>query len=240
MAFAELGRDLPDAVRRVVAEAWRFRYRIEVESEIRFAALAQRLAAAGFPDELHRRARVAAQDEHRHASECADYVAAYGGSGPLPGRPAQAPEFAPGFLDAGQRLTYEMVATCCIAETNSATNLVTLFNARPPEPVRKSLQILSTEEVTHGQLGWAYLEVARTRHSLTFLGPLLPDLLTTGEGKLDARPPEEDDARLLQHGVLPRAQRKELFLATLEEIIFPGFERLGVSTADARTWLMAQ
>lgn len=49
MPFPELGKDLPDPVRRAVADAWFFRYQIEVESELRFQALSKRLAGAGFP-----------------------------------------------------------------------------------------------------------------------------------------------------------------------------------------------
>jgi hypothetical protein len=231
-----LGNELPDEVRGVVAAAWRFRYEIEVESELRFAALARRLETAGLPNDLVRRARVASADEHRHAAECAEYVKAYGAP-VLPPSPNQAREFAPAGLDDAQRLTYEVVATCCIAETNSATNLVTLFNARPPEPLRSTLQTLSADEVTHGQLGWAYLELARARQRLDFLTPLVPEMLGTGDRLFEAGPPEEEDPRLLRHGVLPRSQRRELFLSALEEVIFPGFERVGVSMADARAWL---
>jgi len=230
---------LTQGVRRVVAAAWQARYRIEVESELRFSALAQRLADAQMPAELVDRARTASSDETRHAAECVQYVKRYAPDAELPPPPPKAREFAPGFLNPLQRLTYEMVTTCCVAETHSATNLVALFNAGPPEPLLSSLQALSRDEVTHGQLGWAFLEVARTRLSLDFLVPLLGGMLAADAGQALMTPanPDEDDPVLLQHGVLPHSARRELFTATLNEVIYPGFERAGVSTTDARAWV---
>jgi hypothetical protein len=235
-----LGVDLPPAVRQVVVDAWRVRYAIELESELRFQALAPRLEAFGALAELVERAKRACSDERRHASECAVYVEAYGGDVSDVAVPKVAREYAPQSLGPLERLTYEMVTTCCIAETQSAGNLVTLFNATPPEPMLTSLRVLSRDEVTHSQLGWAFLEWVRSRLNVAFLAPLLPQMLNGGDRRKLVQPtpqPERNDRRLLSHGVLPHTTRQEVFVSTLEDIVFPGFERAGVDTAPSRAWL---
>jgi hypothetical protein len=236
----KLGVDLPPAVRRVVADAWLLRYVIEMESELRFQALAPRLAASAALEDLVERAKRASSDERRHAAECALYVEAYGGDVSQVAVPQAAREFAPQGLGPLERLTYEMVTTCCIAETQSAGNLVTLYNATPPEPMLTSLRALSRDEVTHSQLGWAFLEWVRSRMNIAFLAPLLPQMLNGGGRRKLVQPapqPERNDPRLLSHGVLPHATRQEVFVSTLEDVVFPGFERAGVDTAPSRAWL---
>ncbi len=42
---------------------------------------------------------------------------------------------------------------------------------------------------------------------------------------------------LLRHGVLPSWRKREVFVGTLEEVVFPGLDKLGVAAAPARAWL---
>ena len=53
-------------------------------------------------------------------------------------------------------------------------------------------------------------------------------------------PADEDGEGLLRLGVLPHRQKRESFVGTLEQVVFPGLERFGVDPAPARAWLAAR
>ena len=38
-------------------------------------------------------------------------------------------------------------------------------------------------------------------------------------------------------GVLPLEKKREVFLGTLEQVVFPGLERFGVDPEPGRSWL---
>ena len=38
-------------------------------------------------------------------------------------------------------------------------------------------------------------------------------------------------------GVLPLAKKREVFLGTLEQVVFPGLEKFGVDPEPGRRWL---
>ena len=59
----------------------------------------------------------------------------------------------------------------------------------------------------------------------------------TIEPELFADAPEADDAELLRHGVLPRPAKRQIFVAALEDVVFPGLVRFGVDAGPARAWL---
>jgi hypothetical protein len=42
---------------------------------------------------------------------------------------------------------------------------------------------------------------------------------------------------LIAHGVLPHAQKREVFEAMLGEVVFPGLERYGVDIGPSKAWL---
>jgi hypothetical protein len=42
---------------------------------------------------------------------------------------------------------------------------------------------------------------------------------------------------LLRLGVLPLEKKREVFLGTLEQVVFPGLEKFGVDPEPGRTWL---
>ncbi len=225
-------------LRPLAASAWATRWQVELEAEARFSRLAGRLERIGAAPAMVDLARRASQDERRHALLCAELARSYGASLP----PALAPrtrEIAPsGLLLRGQVL-YEIVASCCITETESVGVLTTLLDAARGPRLREVLRELARDEVGHSRLGWAHLASEHAQGTTSFLGPLVPAML---EGSIDAElfapaPPDQEDEGLLEHGVLPRRTKREVFCRTLEEVVFPGLAHLGVDTAAARSWL---
>src|SRR5205085_773716 len=103
-------------VGRRAGEAWAFRTRVERDAARRFRRLAVAIAGFDSASPVPGLLAAAAGDEERHADLCAGLAAAYG-------QPAV--EVGPDLGVAPQQLAprdaalYEMVAACCITETES-------------------------------------------------------------------------------------------------------------------------
>jgi hypothetical protein len=224
-------------LQEVLAGAWAVRYRIETEASLRFGALARRLEGVGAPRALVDLADRASKDETRHAAHCERFFRALGGM--HLSAITRVVEYAPRVLPERERLTYELVSQCCVAETQSTATLVTLLDAAETAELRTVLHELARDEVQHSRLGWAYLAWARSRMDFTFLGPLLPGMLAGSAGPEMFEPAAEDldHPELLRQGVIPQSMRRSVYVETLQTVVFPGFETLGVDTADAKRWL---
>jgi hypothetical protein len=229
---------LADPLREIVADAWAFRWEVELEAEIRFARLAERLSRVGALPPIVDMARRASSDEHGHALICAELAREYGHPG-IDQRAVTAPEIAPGWLAERQRVLYEAVAACCITETESTSVLTTLVNSAKAQPMRTKLRELLRDEVTHSRIGWAYLAQEQAQSAVGFLSPLVPFMLegTMIPGLFAKAPPDLESPQLLDHGVLPHSSKRSVFVETLLEVVFPGLERLGVDPRPGREWL---
>ena len=217
-------------------KAWAFRNAVERDATTRFARLARRLEKIGTPAALVKLAEKASRDEERHAGYCAEMAARY--DAPLLTDPIVPSEIAPRELRPRQRVLYE-VAASCMAESESTMMLVTLMGAAKNQEIRSLLREFSRDEVTHARLGWAVLASHKDRDDLSFLAKWIPWMLRTTAGdsfERDAPEPEEDET-LVEHGVLPAAVRRRVFVQALDEVIFPGLEELGVDAGPSRAWL---
>ena len=231
----------PDAVRRVAAAAWTFRYRVEVDAARRFDRLAERLAAIGAARSMVALARRSGQDEQRHAGICARLAGELGERVPATRRGAVR-EIAPvGLLLRGQVL-YEVVAACCVTETESMSVLTTLLGAVRGRRMRSVLRELASDEVRHSRLGWAHLASEHASGVTSFLGPLVPAMLqgSAAPDLFEPVPAAREDSRLLEYGVLPHGLQREVFARALEEVVFPGLQRFGVETGPGRAWLASR
>ncbi len=234
-AKAEL---LTDPVRRLVAEAWTFRRQVELDAELRFARLAEQLAQLGAPEALVSLAGRAAEDERRHAGMCELLARAYGQED-MPPAPLAVEEVAPMGMPLRERVLYEVVAACCITETESTAVLTTLLVPDGAPRVRSVLRDILRDEVAHSRLGWAWLSHEQAEGTVGFLSRHVPSML---EGSASPRlfapgTPEEENPALLKHGVLPHTRKRETFVRALRDVVFPGLERFGVDTAPARAWV---
>jgi hypothetical protein len=219
------------------ARAWRFRCGVEQEAEARFARLAGWLGEAGFPRPLADLCLRSSSDERRHARLCAELADRYGAA-PAPAPPSPPPVLAPAGLPPRAVLLYEAVAACCVTETGSVGVLTALLGAVRGGPLRRTLRTLAADEVRHSQLGWAVLATERDRGTAAALGPFVPTMLAASVEPDLFRPGFVDEPpELLEHGVLPRSLRREVFVRTTTEVVLPGLEAGGVDIAPARRWL---
>lgn len=224
-------------MQEVLAGAWAVRYRIETEASLRFGSLAGRLARFGAPKALVELAERASKDEIRHAAHCERLFHGLGGKKLT--AIDRVVEYAPPEWTEAERLTYEMVAQCCVAETQSTATLVTLLDAAETPELRSVLHELARDEVHHSRLGWAYLAWARPQVDFAFLGPVLPSMIGGSAGPEMFAPPADDADRpeLLRQGLIPQSMRRQVYVETLETVVFPGFDTVGVDTGPARRWL---
>jgi len=230
-----------DPVRRVAAEAWLFRWGVEVDAGLRFERLAERLAAIGAARSIVALARRSARDERRHAEICARLAEGLGASVPTD-RPAAPREIVPTGLLARGQVLYEVVAACCITETESMSVLTTLLAAVKSRRMRAVLRRLASDEVRHSRLGWAHLASEHAAGVTSFLGPLVPAMLqgSAAPDLFEAVSPAKEDAALLEYGVVPHGIKREVFARTLEDVVFPGLQRFGVDTGPGRAWLASR
>jgi len=228
------------SARRVAAEAWAFRARVEQEAAARFDRLAATVAGFDPGSPVPALMRRAAEDERRHTDLCARLAGRLGQPVVL-GEP-EAPSVAPGSLDLRQAALYEVVAACCITETESMSVLTTLLAGETDREVREVLHEISRDEVVHSRMGWAHLARESSTAEVAFLAPLIPVMLagTIDPGLFGPPPGDEEPEGLLRLGVLPHVQKRETFLGTLEQVVLPGLERFGVDPGPAREWLARQ
>lgn len=225
-----------DASGALIAQVWAVRHGVETGASLRFAALGEGMRGAGAPNRLVELASRASADEVRHAAHCADILRSRHAEVPSP--ETRLLFFGPRDLGPEQRLTYEVVAQSCISETESMATLVTLLDAARDEHLKTVLQELARDEVQHARLGWAYLGWAKDRLDLSFLTPFLPAMATaaTGDDLFQRGPPEADDPALLLGGVVPKSERRRIYLETLDSVVIPGFEEFRIDTAPLRRW----
>lgn len=227
--------------RAVAAQAWSFRHAVELEAMERFARLAGALERLGAPPSLVAQARRAADDERRHAALCAGLAEGYGAPPPR-GPGPELRDIAPPGLELRGRVLYELVAASCIAETDSVGVLTALLHRVRDPTLRRVLRELARDEVGHSRLGWAHLAAEHGAGVTGFLSPLVPAMLRghVEPGLFGPAPPGLDDDELPEHGVLPHALRRALFVRTMEDVVFPGLEAFGVGAGPARAWLAEQ
>lgn len=224
-------------LRQAVGEAWAFRARVEHDAERRFRRLAGAISEFDPDSPAVPLMRRAAEDERRHARLCEELAAAYGR--PTEVAPPLATEIAPSELGPREAVLYEVVAACCITETESVATVTTLLAEEAEPSVRTALHEIARDEVVHGKMGWAHLAREAKRMDVSFLAAWVPVMLagTVDEGLFAAVSPEADAAELLRHGVFPQSRKREVFVRTLLDVVFPGLETFGISAAPARRWL---
>jgi rubrerythrin len=223
--------------RRIAGEAWAFRARVEEEATLRFTRLAEAIAAFDPDSPVPALMRRAAGDEQRHAALCAGLAAFYG----RPLESARDAAIAPASFSHRAAVLYEVVAACCITETESVTTLTTLLAGSVDARVRSVLHEIARDEVTHGRMGWAHLAREAAASDVSFLSPSIPAMLAGAAGDRLFAPadPELESADLPRDGVLPHSTKRAIFTGTLEGVVFPGLTKFGIDTGPARAWLAA-
>ena len=216
----------------LAAKSWAFRWGVELHAARAFHHLSRELEALAYPRELVDACAKAARDEERHAQLCEEIARHFGATEAV--ALVQRDSLAPMKMPREQAAIYDLVARCCVGETESTATVVSLLPLTKP-PAREVVQIIARDEVEHARLGWRALAyLVEQKRDLAFVGAYLPDMLEPGAALFERDASEEEE---LDAGVFGIAKRRALFIETLEEVIFPGLDLVRVPTKAARAWL---
>jgi hypothetical protein len=228
---------LSDAAR----QTWLGRMRNEYASARVFETLARQLEAAGAPEAVVDECARFADEERRHGVLCGAVVHALGGEARAEMTPY---EDVPSHDDASSPLEAalrNMLSICCLGETVAVALIGAERIEMPHGPLRDLLSRIYADEVGHARFGWRQLE--RLLPALDALGPLgregLNAYLRVAFAHLEAhelahlpiasRPPAEGAAL----GLCSGADARVLFYATVEQVIVPNLDRLGLRAGEA-------
>lgn len=227
-----------DIIRSRVAATWAFRTRAEIEAAARFARLATELAEVHATPVVVRGAAEASADELRHRDLCARLAARWGQPNALN---HVAPQTRIGRSDMAprDRLLWEMVAVCCISETMNTSLMTRCMEVVKDPEIRATLHELLGDEVRHARLGWAHLAAERAEGRGQFLCDVLPLLLEASvePGFLEGTEPVPWSDALYDYGELPWVELVQIYRDTLNLVVFPGLDALGVDPTKGRAWL---
>jgi len=225
-------------IRARVAATWAFRTRAEIEATARFARMATELAEVGATPIVVRGAADASADELRHRDLCARLAAKWGEPNALAHEPP-ARRIGRSEMDPRDRLLWEMVAVCCISETMNTSLMARCLEVVKDVEIRATLRELLEDEVRHARLGWAHLAAERAAGRGQFLRDVLPLMLDASvePGFLDGRMAVPWTDALYDYGELPWTELVKIYRHTLNLVIFPGLDAVGVDTSKGRAWL---
>ncbi len=244
LAAGSLEGTYDEGALRIARNTWSARMVHEHHSAAVFSRLLPQLIAAGATLEFKTCVLRMSMDELRHAALCAGVSKLLGGDGTatadlrtdsLPTHDDATP------LEAALR---NVMFVGCLSETVSVS-LLTEERELTSEPViQRVVDQLASDEVLHAKLGWSFLadtwprldDEARARTNA-----YLPIALGFLETKMWAAmplgpvPPEPIRAQLEALGCLDPRDARELFAATVEEVIVPRLVDHGLDARRAWT-----
>jgi hypothetical protein len=226
------------ASRGELASRWAYRAGLEHAAAARFRRLAQRLEAAGFDAELVAIAALAETQERDHVRLCGEIAARFG-DGPVLGEPV-VHEVAPTAWELRDRVVYEVVAFCCITETANAAVVTAGADDVDDPAIRRAVRTILADEVQHSRLGWRFLAThPPTDEQREWLGVYLPAMLR-GTLRADLFEPQVvigDEVTMQKFGTLPLADRREVFVTGMREVLLPGLASFGIDTTGGAAFL---
>jgi hypothetical protein len=227
-----------DIIRARVAATWAFRTRAEIEAAARFARMASELAEVGATEVVARGAADASADELRHRDLCARLAARWGAPDAI-GHVPPRERIGRSDMDRRDRLLWELVAVCCVSETMNTALLTRCLEVAKDAEIRSVVHELLQDEVRHARLGWAHLAAERAAGRGEFLRDVLPLVLEASvePGFLEGQTHLPWTDALYDYGELPPAELVQIYCDTLNLVVFPGLDALGIDTSKGRAWL---
>ncbi len=214
---------------------WESRATAELRVASIFASLSRDLLVTGADPAVLRIVTRAVSDEVRHAEICRVLAERYSGhpvAWPAPGRvPMPELEVAPENL----RPTLHVVAMGCVNET-IATAWLELSRAEATSPLaRAALRELMADDIHHARMGWAHLASSFvTTEMRRQIGAWVHALLEAAAAPWLRRARVTMVEGCASHGVPSLAKTRALVAETVDQVILPGLEQLGIPTRRGR------
>lgn len=237
-----LGETYAPEVVAAVATVWRARMVNEHRSSAVFAGLLPQLIDASVTLDAQTVVLRMASDEIHHAALCGHVLAAFGETprAVVPDRVDPMPAHAD--VSPLERVTRNVLVVGCLAET-VAVALLSEERARSTDPlVRAVLDQILADEVTHARFGWSFLAHAlaslHTDARATLDRYLRVAFASLERHELDRLVPAgpmrgELKAQRESLGVCDGTDGREVFYATVDQVIVPRLEAFGLGARDA-------
>ena len=224
-----------------VALTWAQRAQAELGAKARFIELTNQLIDARASKKVIDLSRKAIIEEDQHSDLCADMAIKLGhptGYALFQGTGMQFKKPWEERSSYRERLLCEMVLMCCITETINASLLNTIYGSAKNTEATRLIQKILRDEIKHSQMGWAHLSLEAKKIDCSFLGQYLDSMLKISvKDELFVPAPHLYEEGDFQYGVMPVQHRLGQFIETLEAIVLPGFEKIGIDTSKAHSWL---
>lgn len=225
----------PAALGPAVIATWRGRMINEHGSSHVFAGLADQLAALDWLEDAATCRRFA-DEEREHGALCGAVVEAAGGNAVAE---VEAPRTIPAHADTTPKAAAirNAISICCMSETVAVALIGAERLEMPDGPLRDLLERIWADEIGHARFGW--LLVARE------LGQLddgeresIARYLPVAFGHLEAHelghlPLNEWPEAAAAYGLCSGSDARTLFYETVDEVIVPQLEALGLPAARA-------
>ena len=227
---------LDEAVRSSVAAAWRSRASNELTTSTVFATLTRCLVGLQAPHEIVRQAAVAVADEVRHAEICVHVARAYWPQCPPPDPGSVVDEPAHGG-DAELAAVLFTVMQSCVNEGVASVYLERCLAESRYVLARAAVRDILEDEIHHARFGWSLLssDIMRTSWRVA-VGEALPALLQRVSDAWMAHEASGLPEVPRGHGTIEKGAMPEVLRSAYEDLVLPGFERVGVNADRGRAW----
>jgi hypothetical protein len=223
----------PGSLAPAVIATWRGRMVNEHGSSRVFDGLADQLARLG-DAAAAAECRGFADEERAHGAMCGAVVVAAGGEAIATELPARA---VPAHADTSPRaaIARNILSICCLSETVAVALIGAERLELPDGPLRELLSRIWADEVGHARFGWRYLaQLSLDDAERAAVAAYLPLALSALEQhELAHIPPRAWPAEGAAYGLCDGADARTLFYETVEEVIIPQLEALGLPASQA-------
>jgi hypothetical protein len=180
--------------------------------------------------------RKSIDDEVRHAELCRLLAERYGGSRVVPPAVPRSHFELPQFDGAEPplRAALTIAALSCINETIASVWLRACF-ARARAPLaRAANRFHLAEEIDHARLGWAHLASRHVTPAMrSAIALRLPRLLRANVPQWFREIVALPAVGVPDHGVLSRRTTRRVVLDAVDDVVLPGFAKVGIDVAPA-------
>ena len=242
------GREMPDPdaaippldeeARRTVAATSARRAALELEGAAAFASVTQALIDNRADVRIVDLSARAVAEEIRHSELYLELARAYGDDGDARqhASPIEIPNY-PGTSPHHERIL-RVVGMCSINETMACSFLELSLSGTTAPFVRGAIREILEDEIRHARIGWAYLGSSdigdAERHLVSvWLLPMLRAQWTHWRRQIATLPALD----LAAHGCPSPSAIELASLASMRDLVLPGFARAGVAVSEAQRWL---
>lgn len=225
------------AVRARAIATWRGRMVNEHGSARVFEALAAQMERAGFSSETSGACAAFAEEERTHGVLCGAVVEAFGGAAVAPSlAPAELPEHE----DVGrvEAVLRNVLSVSCLSESVAVALIGAERLRMPGGELRDLLTRIYADEVGHARFGWRLvtseaprLDAAARARLGAYLAVAFAHLEAHELAHLPITGPLPRGAETA--GVCDGAEARDLFYATVTDVLVPQLEALGLPAARA-------